>query len=56
MKFIPLGDRHLEDSAFEDYPHRTDCGKPRRTPSYFDTAKKLKSEKSSRNPNKHPPA
>ena len=44
MKFINLGDRHQDTDFFEDLPKTPDEGKPRRTPSYFETAKKLKAK------------
>ncbi|MDO4744213.1 MAG: hypothetical protein Q4A86_02390 [Clostridia bacterium] len=43
MKFIKLGDPHSEYDFFEDTPTVRDEGKPRRTLSYFDIAKKCKS-------------
>ncbi len=44
MKFINLGDKHAEYDFFEDTAASRDDGKPRKTPSYMDTAKKLKSK------------
>lgn len=42
MKFIPFGDRHSEYDFFEDLPREVDAGKPRKIPSYLETAKKHK--------------
>jgi len=42
MKFINIGDRHQDTDFFEDLPKIPDEGKPRRIPSYFETAKKHK--------------
>ncbi|MBR5613825.1 MAG: hypothetical protein IKW64_00795 [Clostridia bacterium] len=42
MKFIPLGDKHAEYDFLEDLPREPDTGKPRKIPSYIETAKKHK--------------
>lgn len=42
MKFVNIGDRHQDTDFFEDLPKIPDEGKPRRIPSYFETAKKHK--------------
>ncbi len=47
MKFINLGDKHAEYDFFEDIIIPADEGKPRKIPSYIDTAKKHKSDKKS---------
>lgn len=46
MKFVNIGDRHQDTDFFEDLPKIPDEGKPRRTPSYFETAKKHKPKQS----------
>ncbi len=43
MKFINLGNKHAEYDFFENTPPENNEGKPRRIPSYIDTAKKNKS-------------
>ena len=49
MKFIPLGDKHAEYDFFEDTLPQHESGKPRKGPSYLDTAKKLKPRRKSIN-------
>ena len=44
MKFIPLGDKHDDYDFFEDAPRDNDTGKPRKIPSYLETAKKRKNK------------
>ncbi len=46
MKFINLGDKHAEYDFFENISPDNNEGKPRRTPSYIDTAKKIKHKES----------
>ncbi len=48
MKFIKLGDKHAEYDFFEDTAAHSDEGKPRKTPSYIDTAKKHSSSTKNR--------
>lgn len=45
MKFVNTGSKHSPYESFENIKPDTDEGKPRYVPSYFETAKKQKSEK-----------
>lgn len=47
MKFINLGDKHSEYDFYENIRQNHDEGKPRRIPSYIDTAKKHKASQKS---------
>ncbi len=50
MKFINLGNKHLEYDFFEDTLPSSDEGKPWKIPSYIDTAKKHSMQNVSKNP------
>ncbi len=48
MKFINLGNKHAEYDFFENTPPENNEGKPRRIPSYIDTAKKNSSKRNAK--------
>ena len=47
MKFIPTGTRHGQYETLDDIKYEPDQGKPRNSPSYYETAKKAKNTKKS---------